>query len=81
MQATGLLNYRLKYCWPKVTYCICQPNELERKIKKKTGGDQAKISEGYGLPRPPLESPLESESQSSSGHSRSSSNKIPTGVL
>jgi len=38
MQATGLLNYRLNHCWPKVTYCICQPNELERKIKKKTGG-------------------------------------------
>jgi len=23
MQATGFLNYRLKYCWPKVIYCIC----------------------------------------------------------
>jgi len=21
----GFLNYRLKYCWPKYTYCICQP--------------------------------------------------------
>jgi len=23
MQARGFLNYRLKYCWPKVIYCIC----------------------------------------------------------
>jgi len=38
MQATGFLNYRLKYCWPKVISCICQPNELKREIKKKTGG-------------------------------------------
>jgi len=22
MQARGFLNYRLKYCWPKVIYCI-----------------------------------------------------------
>jgi len=22
MQARGLLNYRLKYCWPKVIHCI-----------------------------------------------------------
>jgi len=29
MQAGGLLNYRLKYCWPKVIYCICQLNALE----------------------------------------------------
>jgi len=38
MQATGFLNYCLKYCWPKVFSCICQPNELKREIKKKTGG-------------------------------------------
>jgi len=38
MQARGLLNDRLKYCWPKVIYCICQPNELEQEIKKKLGG-------------------------------------------
>jgi len=36
MQARGRLNYRLKYCW--VIYYICQPNEVERKIKYKTGG-------------------------------------------
>jgi len=36
---------------------ICQPNELKREIKKKTGG-QAKIWGGHGPPRPPLESPL-----------------------
>jgi len=23
MQARGFLNYRLKYCWPKVIYRIC----------------------------------------------------------
>jgi len=23
MQAKGFLNYRLKYCWPKVIYCMC----------------------------------------------------------
>jgi len=40
MQARGFLNYRSKYCWPKVIYCICQPNELEREIKKKLGGKQ-----------------------------------------
>jgi len=22
MQARGFLNYRLKYCWPKVIYCM-----------------------------------------------------------
>jgi len=33
MQAGGLLIYRLKYCWPEVIYCICQPNELEGDIK------------------------------------------------
>ena len=37
MLAKRYLNYRLKYCWPKVIYCICQPNEVEREIKKKTG--------------------------------------------
>jgi len=43
MQARGYLDNSLKYCWPKVIYCIvfyciCQPNELKREIKKKTGG-------------------------------------------
>jgi len=28
MQARGILNNRLKYCWSKVIYCICLPNEL-----------------------------------------------------
>jgi len=37
MQARGFLNDRLKYCWPKVIYCICQGNDLRQKIKK-TGG-------------------------------------------
>jgi len=29
MQAIGFLNYRFKYCWPEVFYCVCQPNKLE----------------------------------------------------
>jgi len=61
MQARGFLNDRLKYCWPKVIYCTCQPNELEREIKKKLGeqtGGQAKICGNLGPPRPPLGSPI-----------------------
>ena len=58
MQARGFLNYRLKYCWPKFIYCICQPNELKREIKKKnwrgqTGG-QPKVWRSHGPPRIPL---------------------------
>jgi len=30
LQAEGFLNYRLKYCWPKVISCIRPPNKLER---------------------------------------------------
>ena len=41
MQARGLLNYYFKYCWLKVICCFCEPNELEREIKKKLEG-QAK---------------------------------------
>ena len=61
MQARGYLDNRLKHCWPKVIYCICQPNELEREIKKKNGGAKrgAKQKSGVrGPPSPPLESPL-----------------------
>jgi len=56
MQARGFLNYRLKYCLPKVIFCVCEPNELKRKIKKKTGG-QAKICGAMAHPGPPLELP------------------------
>jgi len=52
MQATGFVNYRLKYCWPKVFYCICQPNELNEKLRKKLGG-QAKIWGDMVHPGPP----------------------------
>jgi len=61
MQARGFLKYRLKYSWPKCIYCVCQPNELKREIKKKTGGASRgprKNLGGHGLPSPPLESPL-----------------------
>ena len=34
--------------------CICQPNELKREIKKKTGGPSKKLGGGHGPPRPPL---------------------------
>jgi len=54
MQTRGFLNYHLKYCWPKVFYCICQPNELERETMKKKLGVQAKIWGCHGPPRPPL---------------------------
>jgi len=40
---------------------ICQPNELNGKLRKKMGGQtegQAKICGGHGPPKPPLESPL-----------------------
>jgi len=54
MQARGFLNYGLKYCWPKVFYCICQPNELEQEIMKKLGGGQPPLLESplrtWGLP-------------------------------
>ena len=57
MQARGYLDNCLKYCWPKVIYCIRQPNKLKGEIKKKLGG-QAKICGGHGPPNPPLKSPL-----------------------
>jgi len=56
MQARGFLTDRLKYSWPKCIYCVCQPNELKREIKKKTRGpsrSQAKSVGGHGPPRPP----------------------------
>jgi len=61
MHARGFLNYRLKYCWPKVIYSICQPNELNGKLRKKTGGAKEGPSKnlgGHGPPTPSLESPL-----------------------
>jgi len=57
VQARGFLNYRLKYCWPKVMYCICQPNKLKREIKKKTGEASRQPSKNlgrHGPPSPPL---------------------------
>jgi len=51
MQVRGLLNYRLKHCWPKMIWCICQPNEIEREIKKKLGG-QAKSGRAMAHPGP-----------------------------
>jgi len=54
MQARGLRNYRLNYCWPKVIYCTCQPNELEREIKKKSGVAKQKSGGAHGQSRPPL---------------------------
>jgi len=52
VQARGVLNYRLKYCWPKVIYCICQPNELEREIKKKLGGPNKEPRKNLRAPWP-----------------------------
>jgi len=53
MQTRGSLNYRLRYCWPEVICCICEPNELEWEIKKELGGLSKNVG-GHGLPRPPL---------------------------
>jgi len=56
MQARGFPNYHLKYSWPKVFYCICQPNELNGKLRKKLGdqtGAQAKIWGAMAHPGPP----------------------------
>jgi len=50
------LNHRLKYCWPKVIYFIYRPNELEREIKKETGG--AKQGEGKIWGPWPIQVPL-----------------------
>jgi len=38
--------------------CICQPNELKREIKKKTGGAKQKTWGAMAHPSTPLESPL-----------------------
>jgi len=48
MQARGFLVDRLKYSWPKCIYCVCQPNELKREIKKKTGGPCRASSKNLG---------------------------------
>jgi len=47
-----------KHIWQP---CICQPNELQRAIRKKTGwpnGGQVKIWGAMAHPGPPVESPL-----------------------
>jgi len=54
MQARGYLDNLLKYCRPKVIYCICQPNQLKREINKKTGGAKrgAKQKSGEAIAHP-----------------------------
>jgi len=47
MQARGFLNYRLKYCWPKVMFCICQPNE-HGKLRKELGGQTGGQAKTWG---------------------------------
>jgi len=62
MQARGFLIDRLKYSWPNCIYCLCQPNELKREIKKKNGGGPSRRPSknlgGMAHSDPPLESPL-----------------------
>jgi len=54
MQARGFLNYRLKYCRPKVIYCICQPIELKWEITKKCWeGNQKSVGAWPTQPPPP----------------------------
>ena len=36
MQARELLNYRLKYCWLNVIYCICHVNQTNLNAKLST---------------------------------------------
>ena len=57
MQARGFLNYRLEYSWPIVIYCVCQPNELKREIKKQSGGASKNLG-AMAHSGAPLESPL-----------------------
>jgi len=57
MQARGLLDYRLKYCWPKVFYYICQPNELNGKLRKNWGAKR-KSGGAIAHPAPQLELPV-----------------------
>jgi len=60
MQARGFLNYRLKYCWPKVINCSLCVNQTNFKweIKKKTVGTSREPSKNLGggmtHPGPPL---------------------------
>ena len=56
MQARGFLNYRLKYCWPKVIHCRCQPKNLNGKLSKKGGANMGstKNLEGPWLTQAPL---------------------------
>jgi len=57
MQARGLLNYRLTYCWPKVTSpAYVNQTSLNGKLGKNWG--PSKNLGGHGPPSPPLESPL-----------------------
>ena len=51
MQAGGHLDNRSKYRWPKIIYCICQPNELKREIKK-NWKDQTGAKQKSGGPWP-----------------------------
>jgi len=57
-QARDFLNYRLKYCWPKVIYCsICvNQTNLSGKLRKKLG-DQAGANQKSGG-NDPLRLPL-----------------------
>jgi len=48
MQSRGFLIDRLKYSWPNCIYCVCQPNELKREIKKKNGGAKQKAKQKSG---------------------------------
>jgi len=52
----------LKFCWLKVICCVCQPNELEREIKHKTGvtkqGPAKNLEGNMTHPGPPLEPSL-----------------------
>jgi len=78
MQARGFLRYRLKYCWPKVIHCICQPNELEREIKKKTRGPSRGPSKNMGVIAHPaplrIATAVDVQGDAKKGHHQKSNN-------
>ena len=61
MQARGLLNHRLKYCWLTLLSLVYVNTKVNVKSTTKVGGDNwgpVKYLVGHCSPRPPLESQL-----------------------
>jgi len=60
MQARGFLNYRLKYCWPKVIYCrlyVYQTNlngKLRKNLRRRGAKEGAKQKSAGAMTHPGL---------------------------